>query len=199
VYPAGFSCESRQGFVSKPVPNPWKYESRVEEETYLALLYPGGHRREKFIQVFELPGSPGVQVERIEGENLCGVRIASGTRSWEIICNHLADGRVMHQNAWTAHGRWSTDAFLLVAEWGENEELLSLAAHNASRVKLDAQMLYSSLLKGDLRIRYDDEEIAIHSALASAASADIALSPETGAECRRICLAAGQQELRLSA
>ncbi len=194
VWPRHSISEFRQGHVSKPVPNPWKQEHRIEKEPYLAFTYPARDRREKFIQVFELPGGPGAQIQPIEGEHVSGVRITTADKSWEIVCNHLADGRVMHQNSWTKHGLWSTDAFLLAAEWSRDKKLLSLALHNGSRAKLGSQVLFNSLLKGDLRLKYEADRVRITSSLTSATFADVSLSPDAEAARTRLRLASGHRE-----
>jgi len=198
VHPPHFECESREGAISQPVKNPWKHECQIEKETYLAFQYPAKDRREKFIQVFELPGGVNSQIERIEGGDISGVRITTSQKCWEIICNHLADGRTMHQNAWTNHGRWSTDAFLLVSEWTAKGQLQSFGMHNGSSAKLDSRMLYSSLLKGDLRVQYDGSGAKITSSLTSAASADIAFSPHASAARKRVGLASGARRYELA-
>ncbi|CAN5346838.1 hypothetical protein BH09VER1_BH09VER1_28010 [soil metagenome] len=194
VWPREFTREVRQGHISRPVPNPWKQEYSIEEEPYLAFTYPARERREKFIQVFELPGSSNSQIQLIEGEHISGVRITTSEKSWEIICNHLADGRAMHQNAWIKYGRWNTDAFLLVAEWSPDRELLSVGLHNGSQVKLDSQLLYSALLKGDLYLKYEGDGVKITSALTSSAFADVSLSTRAGATRTRLRLASGERE-----
>ncbi len=195
VHPAPSGGESRQGYLAQPVANAWKHESKIEREPYLALHYPGRHRREKFIQVFELPNGVRKQVEPFEGEGFAGVRIVTAQKTWEITCNLLADGRTMHQNAWNRLGEWITDAFLLVAEREGNGCLAAVGFHNGSSVKYQGETLYSSLLKGEGRIRHERGGLHIASSMRAATWADIRWPGQS--EAKRVHLGAGRQEARI--
>jgi len=86
------------------------------EVEYLAFTPAAKSRDMKFITAI-LPldhpaDKPDIKLELLEGDEMLGVRISSGTELTEVFLNLRADGRRMHRNSnKTIHG-WDTDAYL---------------------------------------------------------------------------------------
>lgn len=163
LFPAPERFETRSGHLSHIRESPLKYEYRIEELPYLAVHYAGRDRREKIIQAIELPDGAAKTITRIEGPGFSGLRIAWEDEEWEIVCNHAADGRTMHQNSLLAFGEFTTDAFLVVLQRSRPGKLLSASLHNGSFLRKDGAVLYSALLKGDVRLRHQPEGLQVHS------------------------------------
>jgi len=191
LFPVAEKIETKTGYLSSAIPNPTKYEFKISETSYLAFHYPGPDRREKFIQVFDLPDGKEKKIEKIEAPGVSGARISTADDTWEIICNHDADGRKMHQNSRVKFGSLETDAFLVVVHRSSKGTLRSLGIHNGSYVRSNGAILYSALLKSDVHIIHESSRIGFESALTAPAWADFA-TEEAPDRLRRIHLPAGQ-------
>lgn len=178
VAPAFSAVEVRDGWRSRMRANPFKYEYDVTPSPYLAVRYPARTAtdvREKIVTLYALPGGPERRVERIEAPDLTGVRISCADGTWEIICNHRADGRIMHLNAPVEWGGFRTDAFLLAVRRDGTGRVDRLGLHNGSFVHQQDRTIYSALLKGDaLWTRGEDGAVTLHSHLSAPARADVA-------------------------
>jgi len=190
LFPTAEKIETRTGYLSAVVPNPTKYEYKITETPYLAFHYPGPDRREKFIQVFELPDGREKKIGKIEAPGISGVRISTADDVWEVICNHDADGRKMHQNSHVKFGSLETDAFLVVVHRSSKGTLRSLGIHNGSYVRSNGTILYSALLKSDVHLVYESNRIGIESSLTAPAWTDFA-AEESPDRLRRLHLPAG--------
>ena len=174
VYPVPETFEKRTGYLSRSTSNPWKVEYTIDELPYLAVPYAARDRREKILRVFELPDGPDTQITAFSGENHNGVSISLPDRRWDILCNHLADGRKMHQNACLTWTDWATDGFLLAVETDRHSEVRSAAIHNASYLRHRGRTLYNALLKGDVRLFFGDDFVEVAGALSAPAWTDLA-------------------------
>jgi hypothetical protein len=143
------------GYLSRQKQSPQKYEHEITERPYLRVHYPHSGPRAKLLTVFALPGHGMTQGEiaPIRGPGLSGVRLTGAEGSTEILCNHGADGSVMHLNAEIRHGGVRTDAFLSVVERDAAGALKGIGIHNGSRIHCDGTLLLGSLLKGDFLAR----------------------------------------------
>jgi hypothetical protein len=190
LFPVADKIETRTGYLSSVVPNPTKYEYKITETTYLAHHYPGKDRREKFIQIFELPEGKAKKIEKIEAPGISGVRITTRDDTWEIICNHDADGRKMHQNSLVEFESLATDAFLVIVHRSGKGTLKSLGIHNGSFVRHKGTILYSALLKSDVHLLYEAGRVGFESALTGPAWVDYA-TEEAPEPLRRLHLPSG--------
>ncbi len=191
LFPTPDKIETRTGYVSTRIPSEIKYEFVTTEIPYLAYHYPGVHRREKFIQIFELPEGSEKKVEKIEAPGISGVRLTTPESVWEIICNHDADGRKMHQNSHVTFGTLATDAFIVVLQRSRKGQLLSLGIHNGSYVRSGECVLYSALLKSDVHVIYEEKRTGFESALTSRTGVDFA-TEEAPDAVKRVTLPEGQ-------
>jgi hypothetical protein len=194
LFPAIEKIETRTGYLSAAVPNPAKAEYKTLEIPYLAFHSAGTDRREKFIQVFELPEGRKKSVEKIEAPGVSGARISTEDDRWEIICNHDADGRKMHQNSLLKFGDIETDAFLAVIHRSSTGVLRSVGIHNGSYLRSKSAILFSALLKSDVHLIYEQTRIGIESSLTSPTGVDFATEENPG-RVQRTHLPAGPSEI----
>lgn len=138
------------GYETRMLANPYKHEYAVTEKPFIRVDFPAGGAREKLMFVLRMPGSRVERVEPIIAPDLTGARIAGSDGSWEILCNHRADGRIMHLNTPMAWGAFTTDAFLLAVHRTASGQVDRVGLHNGSFVREAGRTLHSALTKGDV-------------------------------------------------
>jgi oligo-alginate lyase len=84
-------------------------------------------RRTKFVTAVLLLDEKNQKVlpriERLEGDNMIGVRVRQGGAVTEVYLNLLADGRIMHRNSVNTFDGWETDAYLTAITFPEGADL----------------------------------------------------------------------------
>ncbi len=175
VSPEPVGIDFATGYLSTIKPNKLKYEYEVSEKPYLRVHFPGRNTREKILTVFELPGSPGLGITRLSGDALSGVRVSGPEGSTEVLCNHRADGSVMHLNSDNEYGNIRTDAFLVVLRRDAGGGITRVGIHNGSRLHIGSVLVFGSLLKSDVMLDIQPEHIRIHSHLSAPASASLSV------------------------
>ena len=149
VSPCPVAMELATGYASRICPNELKHEYEVTEKPYLMVVYPAAGLREKIVTVFELPGGSPRQVEALAGDGMSGVRVTGPDGSWEIVCHHRADGRIMHLNPELSFGGLRTDAFLLAVHRDAAGKMDRAGVHGGSYLREGGKVLFSSLSKRD--------------------------------------------------
>lgn len=195
------------GHASRQAHSPLKYEYEITDKPYLRVRFSGSNVREKILAAFELPGCPEQAIERITGNELTGVRISNIHGSTEVLCNHRADGSVMHLNSDNRHGDIRTDAFLTVVQRDAAGAIKRAGIHNGSRLHSGAELLFGSLLKGDALFDFQPEAIRIHSRLSAPAAVSMSVRrnlkserpTEAGRGILSVSLPGGSAETLLSA
>lgn len=166
------------GYRTCMVPDDFKYRYKVDEQPYLAARYPASGVRGKIITLFELPGAEPRERRTLKGDHYSGLRLSSVEGSIDVLCNHRADGSVMHLNSDLAMEGVSTDGFLTVIRRDAGDRITEAGMHNASYLKAGGRMLYSSLLKSDIFLRYQPDGVVVHGHLTAPSWASVA--PESG-------------------
>lgn len=90
------------------------------------------------------------KIERLQGNDMIGVRITQNKEVTDIYVNLQADGRVMHRNSHNIIDGWETDAYLLSFTYkeGENSSKFSRCfVANGSYVRKEGYPVISSLSK----------------------------------------------------
>jgi len=180
VAPVQEHIDFAAGYLSRTKPNSHKYEYEVSEKPYLRVHFPGRSTREKILTVLELPGSSEQAVTRISGTDLTGVRVCCGGGSTEVLCNHRADGSVMHLNSDNEHGDIRTDAFLVVVRRDAVGRITRVGIHNGSRLHIGNRLVFGSLLKCDVMLDIGPTHIRIHSSLTAPASVSLGVPHNSG-------------------
>ncbi len=178
VSPEPEGIDLAAGYLSKIKPNRVKYEYEVSEKPYLRVHFPGRNTREKILTVFELPGSPAKTITRLSGDALTGVRMSGQDGSTEVLCNHRADGSVMHLNSDNEYDNLRTDAFLVVLQRDAGGRIARVGIHNGSRLHIDNSLVFGSLIKSDVVLEIDPANIRIHSHLTAPASVALGVPHE---------------------
>jgi len=192
VVPNFTGVETRTGQLKVQEIGVYKEEQHLREVPYFALHCEGPEVRQKFVQVFELPGKSLEAVEPIEADRLSGVRVRRGRTTWEIFCNHAGDGRMMNHNAHATFGEFRSDAFLVALRRDAEGTLTAAALHHGSYLRRGDEALFSSLLKGNVLINYDDA--VLHSFSSAETWADLR-RPEEAAQ--RVKLPPGATRIQL--
>ena len=177
VSPGPIAIESRAGHTSRVLANPFKYEYGRGAARYFAARYraPAGCPvREKLIHIHALPDGGVTAVEPIAGEALTGARITARGGTWTLLCNHNADGRVMHLNARLAWREYETDGFLLLVRLDADGKPDRIALHNGSYVRVGGRTIYSALLKSDALWERTGRDAILHAHLSAPARVDVA-------------------------
>lgn len=95
-------------------------------ETYYSLHLPGKFDRVKGVTAIILKDSVGQKelpvMEKREGKDWIGLRIAFQGKVTDLYINQLADGRLMHSNSWIEADGWNTDAYLFAVTYDEGED-----------------------------------------------------------------------------
>ena len=134
---------------------------------YVGFQPEGVSDRTKFVVAIvpEQPGVPAPLVERIEAQNVEGVRITQGGKVTEVYLNLLADGHIRHRNALATLGGFDTDAYILAVTRpiGSAPDRLpdSFFVADGSFVRRNGQVLMSSLSKAFLFARRDAKTWAV--------------------------------------
>ncbi len=191
VDPLPVAVDFAAGHRSSMVPDDFKYRYKVEDQPYLAARYARSGVRQKIITLFELPNAVCGELQRLKGEHYSGLRLTRAIGTTEVLCNHRADGSVMHLNSHLDIEGISTDGFLAVIERDNHGNLLSAGMHNASYFKTDGRTLFSSLLKSDVLLRYGDNGVALHALLSAPARVSVATASNASAPLARVSVPAG--------
>lgn len=138
------------GFLPRMQGDDLKYEYALDELPYLATECPDRGPREKFINLLLLPRGAEKTVRTDSGPEHQRIDVADARGRWSFWCNHLADGRRMHQNSELVVDGLRTDAFLIGLHRDPDGRLDRFVLHNGSFLHLDGATLHSSLLKVDL-------------------------------------------------
>ena len=166
--------EDARGYASRMVPDPFKNLYTITDQPYLKVRLPAGGMRQKIMTVMVLPGAEVEQVEPLRGVDVTGVRICDSSGAWEVVCNHRADGRIMHLNGDLVLDTLRTDAFLTALHRDAAGELDAAALHNGSYLHVDQRILYSALLKSDALWTRTREAVTLHTHLTAPAWVDYA-------------------------
>lgn len=162
LYPTERRDEFRKGFLPRLVGNTLKYEYQLDETQFLATEYPDRGLREKFINLLLLPRHAEKTVRTSGGSDYESIEISDRRGTWTFICNHLADGRKMHQNSELCIDTLRTDAFLVGLHRDPEGRLDQFSIHNGSFLQLEGQTLHSSLLKIDMRVHVTENGRTIY-------------------------------------
>lgn len=172
VSPLPRRIDLAEGHLSKILPNNFKYEYEISTRPYVQVHHTSDSPRVKLVTLLELPGADLDAVEAIEGAHASGVRVRRGDVYTELVVNHLADGSVMHLNSTISHGAFKTDAFLFLTQRNSSGDLLRVGIHNGSQILHKGEIVYSSLLKGDIIIDQSNGRREFFSNLSAATRAD---------------------------
>ncbi len=192
VDPLPVAVESVVGYRSGMLPDEFKYSYKVEEQPYLAARYARSGVRQKIITLFELPGVQRGELQRLKGEHYSGLRLFHASGTIEVLCNHRADGSVMHLNSDLAMEGIVTDGFLAVIERGGDGEIKSAGLHNASYLKAWGRTLFSSLLKCDALLRFGNDGVGVHARLTAPTLVHVAAARDAAVPLKRVKLPAGE-------
>lgn len=195
VVPEFTEVETRTGPLKVQHIGAYKEEQEIREVPYFALHREGTDVRQKFVQVFELPGKSLDAVEPIEAGGQSGVRVRRGRTTWEIFCNHAGDGRKMNHNAHATFGEFRSDAFLVAFRWNARGALTAAALHHGSYLRRGDTALFSSLLKGHVLMNCD--EAALHSYFSAETWADFQRPDGSVPSGKRVKLPAGATRIHL--
>lgn len=195
VDPLPAAVDFAVGHRSSMVPDDLKYRYKVEEQPYLAARYARSGVRQKIITLFELPGAVPGELKRLGGEHYSGLRLVRDSGATEVLCNHRADGSVMHLNSDLSMEGVITDGFLTVIERGGDGAIKSAGLHNASYLKAGERTLFSSLLKCDALLRFARDGVGVHASLTAPACVHIAADAEM--PLKRIKLPVGESFVTL--
>lgn len=115
-------------------------------------------KRIKFANVFLTPGEQrrGTAVEAGGDESCLVVRIRRTDRVEDIHINPAADGRVMHDNSLMRFGELETDGFIAGICTDYAGRVLRVNLHNGSFLRYRGCCLFSTLLKCDVIINYEN-------------------------------------------
>ena len=182
-----------EGFLSHMLPNELKYEYEVTPKPYLRAHYAPSGTRAKLLTLFELPGLPFRKVRRLAGEGFTGLVVEDEAGVWDIVFNHRADGSVMHLNSDIRHGEVTTDAYLSAVMRDKAGEILKVAMHNGSYLRVSGATLASSLIKGEVLLEFQPEFTEVTSLFSAATSLSFGLP---GASAGREVLPAGRSRAR---
>lgn len=92
-------------------------------------------------------------IEKFEGNNYIGIRIAQNDQVTEVYVNLLADGRMMHRNSNNIMNGLETDSYISAFTFPENVDRNNLAnlssyfVSNGSYLRKDGKIKFSSLSK----------------------------------------------------
>jgi hypothetical protein len=108
----------------------------ITPDTYYSFVPNEQTRRTKFIVAVTLVNDQNRNnlpvIERLQGQDMEGVRIHQNGTVTDVFLNLLADGRIRHRNAnATIHG-WETDAYLMALTFPEGTDNTNF--DNASRL-----------------------------------------------------------------
>lgn len=150
-YPEYMGLEELQGY---------KDHDQKVRVPYYAFVAPGKSERMKFLNAI-VPNTHGTppRIERLQGENMIGVRITSDTRITDVVFNQLADGSVRHRNAINTLLGWDTDAYALAISYAAGskpgvDKIERLFVLDGSYVRRDGTVLLDSLSKRNLVAEY---------------------------------------------
>ena len=142
IYPENNEFEIKNGFKPELKLDP-DDDGILPPSKYLSFnVKTEDNRRQKFINVFT---NREIEVTLSETESVKEIIINNGSKSFRIICNFDADGRVMHFNSIINHKEITTDAFLICMEPGSDKVYI----HNGSFLRIEGETCFSSLVKGD--------------------------------------------------
>lgn len=192
IDPVPARVETRTGHLSCMLPDEFKYRYKVGEQPYLAAHYPAAGVRAKILTLFELPGAETGGLLRLKGPQFSGLRMVHGTGTTEVLCNHRADGSVMHLNSDFEAEGVATDGFLTVVQRNSAGEVCAAGLHNASYLRVDGRTLFSSLLKADAHLRYEEGGVRVQSSLRVTARASVVPAASDGAPLQRVDLPQGE-------
>lgn len=95
-------------------------------ETYYSLHLPGKFNQIKGLTAVILKDSITQKdlpvMERREGKDWIGLRIAYKGKVTDLYINQLADGRLMHSNSWIEADGWTTDAYMFAVTYAEGTD-----------------------------------------------------------------------------
>lgn len=191
IDPLPVRLETLTGHRSSMVPDECKYRYKVEEQPYLAAHYAASGVRAKILTLFELPGAVPGALQRLKGEDWSGLRLTRGSGTIEVLCNHRADGSVMHLNSDNVMEGIATDGFLAVIQRDGCGEITSAGAHNASYLKTGGRTLFTSLLKSDVLLRRAGAALELHANLTAPAWVNVAVSEDPAHALTRVKLPSG--------
>ncbi len=126
-----------------------------KKETYLSIAAPGKIQQTKWITAVILPdanGAPLPKIEKMQGQDMQGVKITQGGMVTNVYLNILADGRMMGRNSNNSFDGWETDAYLTAITYPENRgnDLQSATQYfvaNGSYLRKNGHIALNSLSK----------------------------------------------------
>ncbi|WP_347302115.1 heparinase II/III family protein [Croceibacterium sp. TMG7-5b_MA50] len=90
---------------------------------------------------------PAVELERLAGPNMIGVRVRAGERVTEVYMNLTADGSVKHRNSIATVMGWETDAYMVAVTYSATGTIERLLLANGSYLRRDGEVWLDSLSK----------------------------------------------------
>ncbi|QAY66973.1 heparinase II/III domain-containing protein [Paenibacillus protaetiae] len=191
LFPRGHEWRLQPGFTHE-VKTP---QRTTPEADYLQISASTSGRRGKFIHAFKLPACDStVTFTTDEDDHANEVIIEREEYTERIICNLLADGRLMHENATLRYKDIGTDAFLVYIKTNRQGEIVQTAMHNGSVLRINGVCYMSSMLKHDVLLNYEDRTIT--AAAKADASGYFKTSQAPDAELAKFGLKAGTSVFR---
>lgn len=105
------------------------------------------------------------KIERFDGKDFQGVRIAQNGKVTEIYLNLMADGRIKHRNSLNVMNGWDADAYLMALTFAENadrsnpENLKQLFISDGSYLRRDGKPLIHALSKFFTVVDFDGNNL----------------------------------------
>lgn len=146
-FPEKMQLEERPGIKDHDA------DSRVP---YYAISPPNMLQQTDFITAIILLDSNKSNVptiERLQGENMNGVRITQNGYVTDVYFNLLAAGKIMHRNCINVMNGWQTDAYILAATYKDGADINNAGningyfVSNGSFVRRNNKVLFNSLSK----------------------------------------------------
>lgn len=123
---------------------------------YYAISPPNMLQQTDFITAIILSDSDRNNIptiERLQGENMNGVRIKQNGYVTDVYFNLLAAGKIMHRNCINVMNGWQTDAYILAVKYKKGadlnnaENISSYFVSNGSFIRRNNKVLLNSLSK----------------------------------------------------
>ena len=178
-FPEKMKLEERTGIKDRDVKT---------KTTYYAISPAEPSRQAKFITAIILlddknktvetfTGSSGANaaaarsnlpvIEKLEGNNMIGVKITQNGEVTYVYFNLLADGRLMHRNSINVINGWETDAYMMALTFPEKadpdnpDNIKNLFISNGSFLRKDDNIILHSLSKVFLCAKQENNKIDV--------------------------------------
>ena len=159
-FPERMRIVDQSGFKDHDVKHPDTYYSfepagKTDQTTFVVAL------------ILRDPAMPEPAVERVQYQNMEGVRIAQSGTVTEVYINTLAEGRIRHRNAIVDANGWDTDAYLTAltfpqaADRSKAENISGLFVADGSFLRRNGVVVYDSLSKVFMNATYSPGKLDV--------------------------------------